>query len=76
MATVMMLFGAGMLLGAVASLYVFFSKKEKNLPAGVSSFDMADFPRMAGLLEGMMFFSFGLLIFVFGLAWMLVSNGG
>jgi len=24
----------------------------------------------------MMFFSFGLLIFVFGLAWMLVSNGG
>ncbi len=76
MATIMMLFGAGMLLGGVASLYVFFGKKEKNLPAGVSSFDLADFPRMAGLLEGMMFISFGMLIFIFGLAWMLVSNGG
>ncbi len=76
MATVMMLFGAGMLLGSVWSFYGFFTKHEKNIPVGVSTFEAADFPRMAGLLEAMMFFSFGLLIFVFGLTWMLFSNGG
>lgn len=74
MGTIMMLIGAGMLLGCGVLLYVFFAHSGSKPPQGVSRLELADFPHVAGLFEGFMMFAFGAFLFIFGLAWLL--SGG
>ncbi len=76
MGTIILIFGAGMLLGSGVLLYFFFAARGVHLPAGVSRLEAADFPRVAGLFEGMMMFAFGSYLFIFGLAWVLSGGAG
>ncbi len=77
MATVVLCLGSGMLLGSVLLLYWFFARPEHRPPAGISSLEIADFPRVAGLFEGIMMFAFGSFLFIMGLPWVLSrGNGG
>jgi len=74
MGTIMLVIGSGMLAGSALLLYWFFAHPEVTVPKGMSSLEIADFPRVAGLLEGIMMFAFGTFLFAFGLAWLL--SGG
>ncbi len=74
MGTVVLAIGSGMLIGSALLLYWFFARPGVKVPAGVSSLEIADYPRVAGLFEGIMMFAFGAFLFIFGLTW-LISGG-
>jgi hypothetical protein len=74
MGTIILVLGSGLLIGSALLLYWFFAHPGVTIPAGVSALEVADFPRVAGLLEGTMMFAFGTFLFAFGLAWLL--SGG
>lgn len=76
MGTIILLFGCGLLVGSALLLYWFFARPGVKVPAGASALEIADFPRVAGLFEGIMMFAFGSFLFIFGLAWVLSGGAG
>lgn len=74
MGVIMLVIGSAMLAGCGLLLYWFFARPGVKVPAGASSLEIADFPRVAGLFEGIMMFAFGSFLFIMGLAW--VISGG
>lgn len=73
MPTIMFAIGSAMILGAVAMVYLFFRNPGVRMP-GATALESADFPHVAGLLEGFAMFAFGAFLFLLGLGWMLVGT--
>lgn len=73
MPTIMFIIGVAMIVGGIAMVLLFFRNPGPRIP-GVSSFESADFPNIAILIEGFALFAFGAFLFALGLGWMLAGT--
>ncbi len=73
MATFMLIFGSAFFVGSAVMLYRFFNNPGRRMP-GSTALESADFPHIAGLIEGVAMFAFGAFLFALGLGWLLTGT--